>query len=138
MNQDSKRHNRRPAWLVLICIVLILISLWGWLRLEQAIYRWNALIEAGVFPGPFYLAISGGVIGIAALAAGWSVWRRLKFAPPLALSILAGWILWLWVDRIWVARSPTALDNAVFLAAVSIIILGGSTLVMCRGKGQFR
>jgi len=128
----------RPWWLKLIAYGLLILSLSGWLRLGQSIARWNSLAQAGIQPGPLYLAVTGLLIGLGALAAGVAVWRRTRFAPRLALVVLAVWIIWLWVDRLWIANSPTALSNAPFLVGASGIILAGTFYALRRGKDHFQ
>lgn len=130
--------RRRPWWLKLIAYGLQILSLTGWLRLGQSIARWDSLAEAGIQPGPLYLAVSGFLIGLGALIAGVAVWRRSRAAPRLALLMLVVWVVWFWVDRLWVATSPTTLSNAPFLLGASIIILAGSFYALRRGRGQFQ
>lgn len=130
--------RRRPWWLKLIAYGLIILSLTGWLRFGQSIARWDSLVEAGIQPGPLYLAVSGLLIGLGALTAGVAVWRRSRLAPQLALPMVVIWVVWLWVDRLWIATSPTALSNAPFLLGASIIILAGTFYALRRGRGQFQ
>src|SRR5512145_3575796 len=105
---------------------LLILSLTGWMRLGQSIARWDSLVEAGIQPGPLYLAATGFLIGLGALTAGLAIWRRSRSAPKLALLMLVVWVVWLWIDRLWIAASPTALSNAPFLLGASLIILAGS------------
>jgi len=130
--------RRRPWWLKLIAFGLLILSLTGWLRLGQTIARWDSLLEAGIQPGPLYLAVSGFLIGLGALTGGVAVWRRSRSAPRLALLMLVVWVVWLWVDRLWIATSPTTLSNAPFLLGASIIILAGTFYALRRGRGQFQ
>jgi hypothetical protein len=131
-------HKRRPGWLKLLTAVLFILSLSGWLRLEQSLTRWDSLVEAGIKPGPLYLSITGAAIGLMTLVAGVAVWRRLRTAPRLAMLVLMVWVLWLWVDRLWIASSPTALSNGPFLLGASGIILAGTFYALRRGRDQFR
>jgi len=130
--------RRRPWWLKLIAYGLLILSLTGWLRLGQTIARWDSLVEAGILPGPLYLAVTGVLIGLGALAAAVTVWRRSRQAPRLVLLLLVVWLVWSWVDRLWIATSPTALSNAPFLLGASIIILAGTFYALRRGRGQFQ
>lgn len=138
MKSAPQQRPRRPFWLKLIAAVLLLISLWGWLRLEQALYRREALTQAGIYPGALYLAVTGAVIGLAAGAAFLAVWRRVRIAPRLGMMVLTGWVIWLWADRLWISRSPIALVNDAFLLGVCALILGGSGYALWKGRSQFR
>ena len=138
MIQAAVPKKRRPWWLKLLALVLFILSLSGWLRLEQTVARWDSLVQAGIHPGPLYLAVTGAAIGITALVASVAVWRRVRTAPRLALLVLAVWLVWLWVDHLWIASSPTALSNAPFLLGASGIILAGAFYALRRGRDQFQ
>ena len=130
--------SRRPWWLKLLAFGTLVLSLSGWLRLQQSLARWDDLSQAGLQPGPLYLAITGALAGLAALAVCIALWRRSRWAPGLALAVWIGWIVWLWVDRLWIARSPAALTNWPFLLGASALILTGTIYALHRGRNHFR
>ncbi len=117
---------------------MLVLSLSGWLRLEQSLTRWDDLSQAGLQSGPLYLAITGALVGLAGLVAGIALWRRSRWAPRLTLAVVVGWIIWLWVDRLWIARSPAALTNWPFLLGASTLILIGTIYALHRGRNHFR
>lgn len=117
---------------------MLALSVSGWLRLEQSLARWGALSQAGLLPGPLYLAITGALAGLAGLVAGIALWRRTHTAPGLTLVVWVGWIIWLWVDRLWIARSSAALNNWPFLLGACAFILIGSIYALHRERNHFR
>jgi hypothetical protein len=48
------------------------------------------------------------------------------------------WLVWLWLDRLWIARSPAAQTNSLFLIITSGIILFAAAFALRRGRDQFR
>ncbi|MFZ3078457.1 MAG: hypothetical protein WA109_02125 [Bellilinea sp.] len=138
MKPEQSTTSRRPWWLKLLAFGMLALSLSGWLRLEQSVARWDALSQAGLQPGPLYLAITGALAGLAALAVCTAIWRRSRWTPGLTLAVLVGWIIWLWVDRLWIARSPAALTNWPFLLGACALILTGTIYALHRGRNHFR
>ena len=117
---------------------MLVLSLSGWLRLERSFARWDDLNQAGLQPGPLYLAITGALAGLAGLAVCLALWRRFRWAPGLTHAVLVGWIIWLWVDRLWIARSPAALTNWPFLLGACALLLAGTIYALQRGRNHFR
>lgn len=117
---------------------MLVLSLSGWLRLQQSLARWDDLSQAGLQPGPLYLAITGALAGLAGLVVCIALWRRSRWAPGLTIVVLVSCIIWLWVDRLWIARSPAALTNWPFLLGASAVILTGTIYALHRGRNHFR
>ena len=133
MNSPATSRARRPFWLSLLAFCLALLSLAGWLRLVESISRWQFLLETGVQPGPFYLAVTGLLIGAAGLVAAMGIWFRKRWAPGYTRILAVLWLGWLWLDRLLVASSPTALANWPFLLGSSVLIL--VYVFGCLGRG---
>ena len=138
MNPEPGTTPRRPWWLKLLAFGMLVLSLSGWLRLERSFARWDDLNQAGLQPGPLYLAITGALAGLAGLAVCLALWRRFRWAPGLTHAVLVGWIIWLWVDRLWIARSPAALTNWPFLLGACALLLAGTIYALQRGRNHFR
>ncbi|HBA90535.1 MAG: hypothetical protein A2X24_02410 [Chloroflexi bacterium GWB2_54_36] len=138
MNPETGTTSRRPWWLKLLAFAMLVLSLSGWLRLQQSLARWDDLSQAGLQPGPLYLAITGALAGLAGLVVCIALWRRSRWAPGLTIVVLVSCIIWLWVDRLWIARSPAALTNWPFLLGASAVILTGTIYALHRGRNHFR
>lgn len=107
------------------------LALLGGLRLWQSLSLWPYLLEVNVQPGPLYLALTGAAQLLAAFLALAAYLSRWKHAG-LAVRLLAGlWLLGFWIDRVWVAVSPAARVNdvfvAVFLAAWLLLLWTATT-----------
>jgi len=115
--QPLQKHKFR-FWVLWLGYLYICVS--GWMRMVTSITDWYWLNQAGLTPGPLYLAITGavwGLVGLAALAwllIGWP-WSRL--AGTAAALVFA---LTYWLDRLLVAEDP---QNLVFAAGFTLILL---------------
>lgn len=124
LGEESRPLPRRSFWLKVLTAGLLIISLTGWLRLQQAFADWQTLSQIGVSPGPLYIAISGGVIGAGALVSAVGVWLRSKWFFSFTRGFALVWQAWAWVDRLWLARSETALSNWPFALGATVVIVG--------------
>jgi hypothetical protein len=124
------RKPRRSFWARVFIAGLMLLSLAGWLRLHQSIVNWDYFVEIGLQPGPLYLALTGTLAGIAGLAAGISLWLHLRWSIFIAGGVILLWQTWNWVDRLWIASSPTVLANWPFALAATLVILAYTYLVL--------
>lgn len=92
------------------------LALLGGLRLWQSLELKSWLVEIGVTPGPLYLAMTGAAQMLAALLALGVLFSRWRRAGWVVRLLAALWTLGFWIDRIWVAVSPAARVNDVFVA----------------------
>lgn len=98
--------------------LLAFYALVGWLRLQQALFFWNYLLELGLRPHPVYLAVSGGLIGVGySLALIFYVFRT-KFTSQFIRVLGISLIIWIWIDRIWIGIQETFIN----LLPVTILI----------------
>ena len=120
---EIKPQIKRSFLLKLLVLAYLLLSLMGWLRLEQALQYWGFLKELGVFPGPFYIAFGGAVWGAAGLACALALWLRRPFAPLLAYTAALFCTLWYWADRLFLAQNSLANLNWPFALGVNLLLL---------------
>ena len=120
----TRAFPRRSFWLKMLAAGLLLISLIGWLRLQQSVANWQTLSQIGEIPGPLYLALTGAAIGTGGLVCAVGVWLRHAWAFWLTRGFVVAWQAWSWVDRLWLARSDTALSNWPFALGATVLILG--------------
>jgi len=124
------RQGKRSFWARVFIAGLLLFSISGWLRLHQAILNWDYLVEIGLRPAPLYLALTGALGGLSGLAAGLSLWLRLRWGVLVAGGVILLWQAWNWIDRLWIASSPAVLANWPFALAATLFILVFTYLVL--------
>jgi hypothetical protein len=101
-------------------VVMLLISLFGWLRLQQSISNWDLLQQLGIHPGPLYLALGGTLWGLLGLCAAVGLWYRFSwsviFTEASALVFAASY----WLNRLAFERSAVSQTNAYFAIGLTI------------------
>ena len=121
-NLHAKTNWRRIFVIFFIAIYAIL----GWLRLHNALRLYAYLSSLGIWPGPLYLAISGGLVGLGFSAAGVLQITRVRWRAALARTVCAVFLVWLWTDRIWFSTPQRFLDMlpiSIFISLVTILLM---------------
>jgi len=114
----KKKRARRRYWIT--AFFLTLYALVGWLRLQQTLLYWYYFLGLGLWPHPFYLAVSGGMIGIGYSLALIFHLARFKYTARYIHFVGFLLIVWIWVDRIWIGMR----DAFISLLPITIIITG--------------
>ncbi len=122
--EDHEREKTAPGFAVrVVWYAIAVLSLAGWLRLWLSVVNWYWLANvAGVFPGPFYLAVTGalwGLVGLATLL--WVLLRRCR-RVLVTFSAILFFALTYWLDRLFFAQVGGVGENVTF--AVGITLLG--------------
>jgi len=132
---------RRYQWARLLHLAgLLYLSLMGWSRLILSISDRDILLELGLVPGPFYLAISGaawGVLGLAAAALLYVSRRWARWAVFLSGLLFA---LSYWLDRLFLVRTPQAQANwpfALFFTLVLLIFSASLMVLLSQAEGVY-
>lgn len=111
-------------------LLYLLLSILGWLRLEQAILNWNLLIEFRANPGPLYIAAGGLLWGLVGLPAAWGLWLHKSWALQLAHLAAPVYPLTYWIDRVAFNHDPQGLQNWPFALGLTLIWLGLNYLAL--------
>jgi hypothetical protein len=90
-------------------------ALIGWLRLAEALHNWDYLLDINIWPRPLYFAISGALIGAGFTAAWVILLLKLKFSGRFSRFLGSIFLVWFWVDRIWLSLRD-AFFNQLFVA----------------------
>ena len=119
--------QKRTLSFWLLWLAYLFVSVSGWMRLIASITDWYWLNQAGLTPGPLYLAVTGGMWGLAGLAAVlWIVFRR-PWYRLMGLGVALFITLTFWIDQLIVARSPL---NLAFAAGFTLFCLAFVILVL--------
>ena len=110
---------------------MALFSAAGWMRLLDTLNDWYWLKEvAAVTPGPLYLAITGGLWGVAGLAAVIWVFLRLPRWRAGGLAVVVFIASTYWADRLLLTRAEDGFVNAGFSALLTILGIGVALLLL--------
>jgi hypothetical protein len=97
------RQVARPLSVTLLIVVVLIFTGLNLLRLILTIQSWIFL--AGLLPvSPWYLALTGLVWTILGCALIWGLWLRLAWAPNASRLLSGIYMLYYWVDRLFVAN----------------------------------
>jgi hypothetical protein len=117
---------KRPFSVTILLWLVLSLTAWSSLRLYSAIQWWDALLEFASPPGPWYIAISGGVWLIVSLALLGGMWQTTAWIRFALLGAGAGFMVWYWSDRFLFQMSNT---NWLFALVTTILLL--ITLSVC-------
>lgn len=126
MSGAERLRRKRPGrsfWLKILAAGLLILSVSGWLRLQQALAGWRDLTEIGIQPGPLYIAVTGGLIGAGGLVAALSVWLRSRRGFQFTRVFALIWQAWAWADRLWVSSAENAAAGWPFALGATALIL---------------
>lgn len=115
------KMQRIQFWMVWLSFAVLSVA--GWMRMIDSITDWYWLDLAGVWPGPNYLAGSGGLWGAAGLVA--AVWLLVRYSSGrvAATFIALGIALTYWIDRLFIGQAPQAGSNGLFALLVTLLWL---------------
>jgi len=122
MNEERPTSPRpkRPRLIKLAAIIYLLISMFGWLRFQQAIAGSAWLHALAIFPPYPYIALTGMAWGLAGLSAAITIFIGWRFAPQLALIVTGFIVATYWLDFVLFNQSPVQLNDILFELIVSL------------------
>jgi len=115
---------KRPFGVTLLLWLVLILTVWGVVRLYAALQTWNVLIEFKSSLSPLYMAVTGAGWG---LTGGVLLWSMLTVKTWSRKAISTSAIIWLleyWLERSIFYRSPNPnLVFALIVAAVSLVLV---------------
>jgi hypothetical protein len=115
---------RRPFFIWVLFAGLLLFSIINGLRLYGAVYSWTYWKLIGLSPDPLYFAITGGIFAAAFLIAVVLLFFQLRGALWTVRGVIAGYVLWYWIDRLVFTRSGSEITNWPFAAGITVLFAG--------------
>lgn len=126
----ERRISKRPFGIGLMAVVILLVDLAGFIRLQQAVLRWSFLQTLANWPLGPYLAIGGALWGLVGLPAVYALWRGKPWAARAAWFATIFFVLSYWLDWIFLVESRASQGNAPFAACVSIVWLAAVFFIL--------
>jgi hypothetical protein len=115
------RQVARPLSVTLLIVVVLIFTGLNLLRLILTIQSWIFL--AGLLPvSPWYLALTGLVWTILGCALIWGLWLRLAWAPNASRLLSGIYMLYYWVDRLFVANRSGLEASWPFTLVVCLVL----------------
>ena len=124
-NKDRSKGGTPKAWgrwrRITALSISFLYALMGWLRLRESLRYFYYLRSIQLYPGPTYLAVSGGTAGALFTAAFFLILFQSRITPDYVRIVSLIYIAWWWADRIWLGR-PESFERQVFLITLVTLL----------------
>jgi hypothetical protein len=105
---------------------LLLLSWFGWLRVQQSLSGWQFIQSLEAPPGPLYLALSGALWGLAGLAGAILLWLGWRWSPRLTRAMALFFAISYWADRLGFDRNPSSRVNWPFTLIFNLFLLAAA------------
>ncbi len=92
--------SNRPIAIILESILVFVFTAWNGLRLGETIFFEKTLVDYHARPGPFYIAVTGGIWLLAGLALLWGLWSGKTWSQSITFVAALSYALWYWLDRL--------------------------------------
>lgn len=129
----SLERTSRPPGVTLLAVGVLIIAVFNLIRLAQAIVQWQTLVGLLEFL-PIYMTVSGAVWGISGLFLGWGLLSGYPWAPRITRWAALLYAAYYWLDRLFVQTGAGQSANAVFVAVMTLILLGWIFWILSRRR----
>ena len=126
-------RRKRPLVVMLLAVCALLVAASQLYRIVLAINEWNFLQKL-IQISPYYIVIGSVFWGCVFLYLATMIWRGLKKAPIFTMIGYVLYLIFRWIDRLWISSS--ILDNWLFLLVSEVIILVCLVLVFSRNNDK--
>lgn len=113
-------NSKRPLLLWLMLLALALLALTNALQVIQTLQSWNWLEVFGYSPSPIYPVFQGVFFMLLFGVCLVMLWALAPLAPILTGVSFAVYLVWSWVDRLWITLNPVPFSNHLLAAGVSL------------------
>jgi len=127
---SEKPPRKRTLAMWILYIVFAWVAFAGFMRMGYSISNWYWLDFAHIHPGPWYLAASGGLWGVAGGVAWLWLWLSLPWSRQVGSGAALFFSAWYWIDRLFIGNPQSGLPNAGFSALLTFIGLAFVFLVL--------
>jgi hypothetical protein len=134
-NGYHRRLRERPRRVTLLALGVLILTGSNALRAVGALRSWDFLAELQVI-SPLYQIISGSFWTLAGLLVWWALWRGRPWAPQAALAFTAGYILYFWIDRLFLVVPQEPFTAWPFYAGYSVLLLALVAWIVTRPRAR--
>lgn len=101
--------------------LLLLLALWGAVRLGATVAFWDVLERYPTRGGPLYVAVSGAFWLVCASVTIWGIEARRQWSQRAVIGVCSGYFLWYWLDRFLLRFSYPNWPFALILSTVLLL-----------------
>ena len=123
------RKKTIPLCIILLALFVFLLAASQLYRIVLAFNQWNFL-HGLIGISPYYIVISSLFWSCVFFYLALMVWRGLKQAPVLTMVSFVSFVLYKWIDWLWISLST--MENWLFLLVSEVIILLSLVLIFSR------
>jgi hypothetical protein len=121
LNTNRQKPNR-PFLVTLLAVLVLSITTLFLVRATEGIRQWDFLAS---LPGvsPFYLVTTGTAGAVVGLSISWGLWRGISWAPKATRIAWVVYLLYHWIEKIFINKSGSKLIDWQFDLGLSLISL---------------
>jgi len=121
-DSDTNFRPRRPFSVTLLALGVLILAGLNLNRFVEAIRLWDFLSQL-LLVSPFYLAVTGFVWALAGFPIAIGLWRGWHWAPRLTRWAVLAYLLYYWLDRLFVENQVGRQANLPFATGATLVIL---------------
>lgn len=122
MRQSNESANHRPLTVTILAIAVLIIAVVNIIRFWATIRNWETLTSLEVYPGPFYIALTGIFWAIAFFIIFWLIWNGHPKARIASFIAIGLYIAYYWLDRL-VFQNRIPQKNTPFAIGMTILVV---------------
>jgi len=103
----ASAHASRPWSVTILAFGVLIITIFNLTRLILSIANWDFLVSWPGVPA-LYMVITGLIWTLAGSILLWGLWRAKNWAPRLMKAVLLTYVLYYWVDHVFLVDHPTS------------------------------
>jgi len=134
----TNHKPKRPFSVTLVALAVLTIAVIHLMRLVGTVQQWEFLASLSNSPGlPVYQALTGLAWALAAFPLAWVLWRGWRRAPAAVRFFLPAYLLYAWIDRLFVASPAVTLHRDAswpFMIGATLVSIAFILWVFSRSK----
>ena len=119
----SKGDPRGKGWRIVALFCTFWYALLGWLRFYNGLRYEEIFTILNLWPRPLYIILSGLAIGSTFTIGMLFILFKLKVTPGYMKILGMAFLVWLWVDNIWLGTREAFFNQIIVTLIITLITL---------------